>query len=87
MAAGAADRGVMIVDGIGAASCSDTFTATMSRAHNDANVLTLGARVIGSGLAREIVRVWLAAEFEGGRHMRRVPKVLDFEARYLGPRR
>ncbi|OPZ49836.1 MAG: putative sugar phosphate isomerase YwlF [Firmicutes bacterium ADurb.BinA052] len=75
------------VPGIRAASCSDTFTAAMSRAHNDANVLTLGARVIGSGLAREIVRVWLAAEFEGGRHMRRVSKVLDFEARYLGSRR
>ena len=100
VAVGAADRGVMIdgigaasaivankVPGIRAASCSDTFTAAMSRAHNDANVLTLGARVIGSGLAREIVRVWLAAEFEGGRHMRRVSKVLDFEARYLGPRR
>ena len=97
VAAGVADRGVMIdgigaasaivankVTGIRAASCSDTFTAAMSRAHNDANVLTLGARVVGSGLAQEIVRVWLSTQFEGGRHMRRVSKILDFEARRLG---
>ncbi|MCR4426400.1 MAG: ribose 5-phosphate isomerase B [Firmicutes bacterium] len=99
VARGACDRGIM-VDGIGAASaivankvpgvraasCSDTFTASMSRAHNDSNVLTLGARVVGGGLAREIVKVWLTTEFEGGRHMRRVSKVIDFERRYLAAR-
>lgn len=96
VAAGACDRGIMI-DGIGAASaivcnkvpgvrassCSDTFTAMMSRAHNDSNVLTLGSRVIGGGLAQQVVRTWLQTEFEGGRHMRRVGKVIDFERRYL----
>ena len=57
---------------IRAALCSDIFTARMSREHNDANVLCLGARVTGPGLAEEIVREWLSTEFAGGRHLRRI---------------
>lgn len=61
--------------GIRAAVCSDTFSARMARAHNDANVLCMGARVVGVGLAEDLVRVFLEAEFEGGRHQRRVDKI------------
>ncbi|MFV0437699.1 MAG: ribose 5-phosphate isomerase B [Desulfopila sp.] len=59
---------------IRAALCHDAFTARLSRQHNDANVLCLGARVTGPGVAEEIVRVWLESEFEGGRHQLRVDK-------------
>ncbi len=59
---------------IRAANCSDIFSAKMSREHNDANVLCLGARVLDTDNAIEIVKVWLAAEFEGGRHQRRISK-------------
>lgn len=59
-------------DGIRAALCHESFTARMSREHNDANVLCLGARVIGPGLAEEIVRTWVITEFAGGRHQRRI---------------
>jgi len=59
-------------EGIRAALGNELFTAQMSREHNDANVLCLGARVIGSGLAGEIVRVWVSTEFAGGRHQRRI---------------
>lgn len=65
------------VKGIRCALCSDTYSARMSRAHNNANMLALGARVLGVDLAREIVRVWLDSEFEGGRHERRVNKIED----------
>ncbi len=58
--------------GVRAALCGDTFSARMSRAHNDANVLCLGGRVLGIGLATDVLRVFLEAEFEGGRHQRRV---------------
>ena len=62
--------------GVRAANCSDVFSARFSRAHNDANVLTLGGRVVGVGLAWEIVNVWLATPFGGGdRHVRRVAKI------------
>jgi ribose 5-phosphate isomerase B len=62
--------------GIRAANCGDVFSARYSRAHNDANVLTLGGRVLGVGLAWEIVNVWLATSFGGGdRHVRRVAKI------------
>jgi ribose 5-phosphate isomerase B len=62
--------------GIRAANCGDVFSARYSRAHNDANVLTLGGRVLGVGLAWEIVNVWLATPFGGGdRHVRRVAKI------------
>ena len=59
---------------IRAALCHDEFTARMSREHNDANVLCLGARVIGPGLAEAIVRTWLATGFAGGRHQVRISK-------------
>lgn len=59
---------------IRAANCHDQFTAKMSREHNDANVLCLGARVLGEGHALEIVKTWINAEFEGGRHQRRIDK-------------
>lgn len=67
------------VNGIRAAVCSDTFSAQMTRAHNKANVLCLGARVIGPGLALEICKSFLNSEFEGGRHAARVEKIMALE--------
>jgi len=67
------------VPGIRAALCHDTFSAKAARAHNNANILTMGERVIGSGLALEIVHAFLQAEFEGGRHERRVRKIAEME--------
>jgi len=61
--------------GMRAATCSDPYVAEMSRRHNDANVLCLGARVVGCGMAESIVQTWLGADFDGGRHARRVEKV------------
>ncbi len=85
---GEADRGILICGtGIGmsivanrypkvrAALCHDHFTAQMSRQHNDANVLVLGERVIGRGVACEIVKTWLETAFEGGRHQLRLEKI------------
>lgn len=60
------------VRGIRAVVCSEPYSAQLARRHNDANVLAVGARVVGPGMARLIVREWLTAEFEGGRHARRV---------------
>jgi ribose 5-phosphate isomerase B len=60
------------IPGIRAALCNEMFSAKMSREHNDANILCLGARVIGPGLAAAIVRIWLTTEFAGGRHQRRI---------------
>jgi ribose 5-phosphate isomerase B len=60
------------VPGVRAALCGDLFSAEMSRRHNDANVLVMGARVIGEGLALAIVKTWLETPFEGGRHQRRL---------------
>lgn len=60
------------VKGIRAAVCGDTFSARATRAHNNANILCLGQRVVGEGLALDIVDIWLATKFEGGRHERRV---------------
>lgn len=87
-----ADRGIMLggsgqgeqiaankVSGVRAALCNDLYTARMSRQHNDANVLTIGARVVGSTLAEEIVDLWLETRFEGGRHERRVEQITDIE--------
>jgi len=71
------------VPGVRAAPCFDTFTARNSREHNNANVLTLGGRVIGVGIAQEIVRTWLETPYAGGRHQRRVDKMLAVESRYL----
>ena len=97
---GRADRGIVVggsgqgeqiaankVRGIRAALCNDLFTARMSRAHNDANVLAIGGRIVAPALAREIVAVWLASPFEGGRHLRRVQQIADIEAEEAGPRR
>ena len=61
--------------GVRAALCGDILSAAMSRRHNDANVLCIGARVVGPGLAAEILKAFLAASFEGGRHERRVDKI------------
>ncbi len=82
---GKADRGILIcgtgigmsiaanrVSGIRAALCHELFTAKMSRLHNDANILCMGGRVIGPGLALEMVKLWLTTPFEGGRHTRRL---------------
>jgi len=66
-------------NGIRAALCSDTYSARMTRAHNDANVLCMGARVIGSCLAIDILDAFLGAEFEGGRHATRVDMMMDIE--------
>ena len=68
-------------NGIRAAVCSDTFSARMTRIHNDANVLCLGARVVGIGLADELAEVFVKTEFEGGKHARRVGLISDIEAR------
>lgn len=72
------------VAGIRAATCHDVFSAKQSRLHNDANVLTMGGRVIGVGPAREVVQAWLATPFEGGRHARRVEKIGQIEGAYRG---
>ncbi len=68
------------VAGIRAALCHDELTAQMAREHNDANVLCLAADLIGEELARRTVDAWLASEFAGGRHERRINKISDFEA-------
>ena len=89
---GEADKGILIcgtgigisiaankIKGIRAALCHDCFSATHSRLHNDANVLALGERVIGAGLAWEIVQLFLKTPFEGGRHAQRVEKIMALE--------
>ena len=67
------------VRGIRAACCSDIFSAKFTRIHNDANVLCLGQRVVGEGLAKELVTAFLENEYEGGRHERRVAKMMAIE--------
>ena len=67
------------VDGIRAALCHDLWMARMSRAHNDANVLSMGGRVVAAAYARDIVREWLATPFEGGRHERRIEQIARIE--------
>jgi ribose 5-phosphate isomerase B len=92
VADGDAERGIVLggsgqgeqlsankVKGVRAALCNDLYTAEYSRRHNDANVLSMGARVVGEGLADEILRVWLTTEFEGGRHQRRVDEITALE--------
>lgn len=87
-----ADRGILIcgtsigmciaankVKGVRAAPCHDSITAEMSRRHNNANVLCLSADLLGVELIDRMVRLWLDTEFEGGRHARRVEKILNFE--------
>lgn len=67
------------VKGIRAACCSDTYSAKYTRLHNDTNVLCMGARVVGEGLAYEIAKVFLETEFEGGKHLRRINMISDLE--------
>ncbi len=94
VAAGEVEKGILIcgtglgislaankVEGIRAVVCSEPFTAKMSRAHNDCNILAFGARVVGAELAKMIVDTWLNTEFEGGRHQRRVDQIMDIEKR------
>jgi len=89
---GAADRGILICGtgigmsivanrypGVRAALCHDHFTAQMSREHNDANILVMGERVIGRGVALEVVKTWLETQFAGGRHLLRLNKIEDIE--------
>ena len=89
---GEADRGIVLcgtglgisiasnkIKGIRCALCNDVYSARMSREHNDANVLAMGGRVTGFGPAGEIVRVWVTTEFTGGRHARRVDKIMALE--------
>lgn len=71
------------VPGVRAALCYDHATAANSREHNDANVLTLGAGLIGENLARQIVKTWLTTEFGGGRHAKRVDKIMAVERQFL----
>ncbi|AKO90962.1 ribose 5-phosphate isomerase B [Priestia filamentosa] len=92
---GDADRGILIcgtgigmsiaankVEGIRCALVHDTFSARATREHNDSNVLAMGERVIGPGLARDIVKIWLGTPFEGGRHKVRVDKISNIEKEY-----
>ena len=67
------------IKGIRAAVCSDEFSAKYTRLHNDANILCMGARVIGAGLAIELTDIFLSTGFEGGRHQRRVDKITALE--------
>lgn len=67
------------IKGIRAAVCSDAYSTKFTRLHNDTNVLCLGARVLGSGLAMELVDIFLNTEFEGGRHQRRVDMIMALE--------
>ena len=93
--AGEFDRGILIcgtgigvsiaankVPGIRAALCHDVFSAKATRLHNDSNILTFGARVIGEGLMEEIVAAFLKTGFEGGRHSLRIAKIADIEKKY-----
>lgn len=92
VARGDADRGIVVggsgqgeqiaankVHGVRAALCNDLFTARLSRSHNDANVLSMGGRIVAPGLADEIVALWLSTDFEGGRHTRRVEQLSEIE--------
>ena len=92
VANGEADRGVVLggsgngeqisankIAGIRAALCNDLYTARFARLHNDANVLSIGARVVAPGLAREILGIFLATEFEGGRHIGRLEEIARIE--------
>lgn len=94
VADGEVDRGIVLggsgqgeqiaankVHGVRAALCNDLYLARMSRRHNDANVLSLGGRIVAPALADEIVELWLATAFDGGRHERRIGQIADIEAR------
>jgi ribose 5-phosphate isomerase B len=92
VAEGRADRGLVVggsgqgeqmtankVCGVRAALCNDLYTARLSREHNDANVLSMGGRIVATGLADEILAVWLKTPFEGGRHQRRIDQIAALE--------
>jgi ribose 5-phosphate isomerase B len=92
VASGRADRGVVVggsgqgeqiaankIMGVRAALCNDVYTARLSRTHNDANVLAMGARIVAPVLADDILTLWLTETFEGGRHQRRVDQIADIE--------
>ena len=92
VADGECDRGILIcgtgigigiaagkVKGIRVCTCSDVYSAELSKRHNNSNILTMGARVVGTELAKMIARHWLTAEFEGGRHQRRIDMITDIE--------
>jgi ribose 5-phosphate isomerase B len=94
VAGGRADRGIVLggsgqgeqiaankVVGVRAALCNDLYTARLSRAHNDANVLSIGGRIVAPALADEILALWLTTPFEGGRHQRRIDQIADAERR------
>ena len=92
VASGDADRGIVLggsgqgeqiaankVRGVRAALCNDLYTARLSREHNDANVLSMGGRIVATGLADEILTLWLTTDFQGGRHERRVAQLAEIE--------
>jgi ribose 5-phosphate isomerase B len=92
VADGRADRGIVLggsgqgeqivankIGGVRASLCHDLYTARLARAHNDANVLSMGARVIAAEHAKEITAVWLATPFDGGRHQRRIEQIAMIE--------
>jgi ribose 5-phosphate isomerase B len=94
VAEGRADRGIVLggsgqgeqiaankVTGVRAALCNDLYTARLSREHNDANVLSMGGRIVAYGLADEILELWLKTPFAGGRHQRRVDQISEAERR------
>jgi ribose 5-phosphate isomerase B len=94
VAEGRADRGIVLggsgqgeqiaankVPGVRAALCNDLYTARLSREHNDANVLSMGGRIVAFGLADEILATWLKTAFEGGRHQRRIDQITAAEKR------
>ena len=96
VASGEFDRGILIcgtgigmsiaankVKGIRCALVHDSFSAKATREHNDSNILTMGERVIGPGLAREVAQIWLTTDFTGGRHSGRVGKISDYEEKNL----
>ena len=93
VASGSCERGILIcgtgigisisankIHGVRAALCGDCFSAEMTRRHNDANIVALGARVVGPGLALKIVDTFLDTEFEGGRHARRIEQMMALES-------
>jgi ribose 5-phosphate isomerase B len=93
VARGDADRGIVLggsgqgeqlaankVRGVRAALCNDLYTARLSRQHNDANVLAMGARIVAPGLADEILELWLTTDFEGGRHSARIEQITEIES-------
>jgi len=92
VASGEFDRGILIcgtgigmsiaankVKGIRCALVHDVFSAKVTRQHNDTNMIAMGERVIGAGLAREIAKAWLTSDFEGGRHATRIGKITEYE--------